>query len=45
MGDDNSDYRSDDDFDMTSVDSEERKKAFYGEDYTLISQALETNQQ
>ena len=32
-----SDYRSDDDFEFTSQDSEERNKAFYGDDYTILS--------
>lgn len=31
------DYRSDDDFEITSQDSEERNKAFYGDDYTILS--------
>lgn len=44
-GSDNEAYQEDDDedndmdeFDITSVDSEERNKAFYGDEYTLLSQ-------
>ena len=43
-GSDNEAYQEDDDdndvdeYDITSVDSEERNKAFYGDEYTLISQ-------
>lgn len=43
-GSDNEAYQESDDdndvdeYDITSVDSEERNKAFYGDEYTLISQ-------
>lgn len=35
--DDDDDSGQDDEFDITSVDSEERNKAFYGDEYTLLS--------
>ena len=42
--DEDANYRSGDDFDFTSQDSEERNKAFYGDDYTLLSNVKESDQ-
>ena len=36
--------RSGDDFDFTSQDSEERNKAFYGDDYTILSNPTNQDQ-
>ena len=41
--DDEDDSEQDDEFEITSQDSEERNKAFYGEEYTLLSQPDETH--
>lgn len=53
-GSDNEAYQEDDDdeeadnnfdeFDITSQDSEERDKAFYGDEYTLLSQPTDEQQ-